>query len=117
LVLKGNHAIRYLSCLGLIVAISAPLTALAESSTAELPQPGGLTTSNEALEEVVSPPNAARVTFRNGGLDHSPQWCHSRERGKFSLSQIIEDVPGVGGGAAENSGAGWERAPTRRPQG
>jgi len=73
--------IRYLSCLGLIVAISAPLTALAESSTAELPQPGGLTTSNEALEEVVvTAERRASDIQKNGGLDHSPQWCHSRER-------------------------------------
>jgi iron complex outermembrane receptor protein len=99
--------IRYLSCLGLIVAIGAPLAALADSSTAELPQPGGLDTSNEALEEIV-----VTAEHRAADIQKTPDSITVRSgpilesEGKFALSQIIEDVPGIAGGAATNSGSG-----------
>ena len=98
--------IRFLSCAALI-CISAPLSAFAASSSADNPQTGGdrSDTGSDALEEIVITAEhrvssvqktAESITVRSGAMLET--------EGKFSLAQILEDVPGISGGAAQNSG-------------
>ena len=96
---------RSVTRLGLVWAIATPLSAFAQSA----PEPGSTAAaqaSGDTLEEIVVTSErrvsdvqktATSISVR-GGADMESQ-------GRYSLAQILEDVPGVVGGAATSTGS------------
>jgi outer membrane receptor protein involved in Fe transport len=90
---------------GVLLGAALPLSVLAEAVSGDGDTKP--TASSDTLEEVVITAEhrvadvqktAASITVRNGAT--------LATEGKFSLGQILEDVPGVTGGAAQTPGGG-----------
>jgi iron complex outermembrane receptor protein len=92
--------------LGLVCAIATPLSAFAQSAPGAGSSAAAQAGGSDTLEEIVVTSErrlsdvqktATSISVR-GGADMQSQ-------GRFSLAQILEDVPGVVGGAATGTGS------------
>jgi outer membrane receptor protein involved in Fe transport len=97
---------RSVTRLGLVWAIATPLSAFAQSAPGAASSAAAQAGGGDTLEEIVVTSErrasdvqktATSISVR-GGADMESQ-------GRFSLAQILEDVPGVVGGAATGTGS------------